>query len=76
MKTLDIIVGAVLVAAGLSWGLIGLFDFNIVETLFGEMTLLTRFFYVIVGIAAFYDIVTLKAIWKRWNINFQKPAHA
>ena len=76
MKTLDIVIGAVLVAAGLSWGMMGLFDFNIVATLFGETTPLTRFIYILVGIAAIYDIVTLKAIWKRWNIHFQKPAHA
>ena len=76
MKTLDIVVGALLIIGGLNWGLVGLFEFDLVATLFGEMSLFSRFIYALVGIAALYDIVTLKAIWKRWNIHFQEPAHA
>ena len=32
----------------LNWGLVGLFDFNLVEYLFGAGTLLTRIVYVLV----------------------------
>ena len=32
----------------LNWGLVGLFDFNLVEYLFGDGTLLTRIVYVLV----------------------------
>ena len=76
MKTFDIIVGIILVAAGLNWGMVGLFDFNIVAAVFGEMTFLTRLLYVIVGLAALYDVVTAKAIWKRWDVHFERHAHA
>ncbi len=41
----------VLVGA-LNWGLIGFFDFNLVEAIFGDMTLLSRIVYSTVGISA------------------------
>lgn len=45
-----------LMIGGLNWGLIGLFDFNLVTYLFGEMTTLTRIVYVAVGVSALYSI--------------------
>lgn len=45
----------VLVLVGaLNWGLVGILEFDLVATLFGEMSLLTRIIYAIVGIAALY----------------------
>lgn len=76
MKTLDIVVAVLLIIGGLNWGLVGLFDFNLVAFIFGEMTALSRIVYAIVGLAALYDLVMIKAIWKRWGISFHKPAHA
>ncbi len=76
MKKLDIIIGTLLVIGGLNWGLIGLFDFNLVAAIFGQMTFLSRMIYILVGFAAVYDIVTIKAIWKRWDIHLTTPSHA
>ena len=76
MKKLDLIVGALLIIGGLNWGLVGLFDFNLVAVIFGEMSAVSRIIYILVGLAAVYDVVMIKAIWKRWDIHFQKPAHA
>ena len=43
----------VLVLVGaLNWGLVGLFDFDLVSTIFGEMTTLTRVVYILVGLSA------------------------
>lgn len=36
----------------LNWGLVGLFKFNLVEWLFGPMSITSRAIYVAVGIAA------------------------
>ena len=36
----------------LNWGLVGLFNFDLVAFLLGEMTLWTRIIYVLVGISA------------------------
>jgi uncharacterized membrane protein YuzA (DUF378 family) len=49
---------AVLAVGGLNWGLIGAFDFNLVSTLFGDMTILTRTIYGLVGVSALYMIFT------------------
>lgn len=40
----------------LNWGLVGLFDFNLVEYLFGDGTLLTRIVYVLVLISGLVQI--------------------
>lgn len=40
----------------LNWGLVGLFDFNLVEYLFGDGALLTRIVYVLVMVAGLIQI--------------------
>jgi uncharacterized membrane protein YuzA (DUF378 family) len=44
---------------GLNWGLVGLFDFDLVATLFGEMSALSRIVYTLVGVSALWQIVPL-----------------
>jgi uncharacterized protein len=41
-----------LIVGGLNWGLVGLFKFNLVATMFGEMSLLARLVYVAVALSA------------------------
>lgn len=36
----------------LNWGLIGIFNFNLVSLLFGDMTVLSRIIYITVGVSA------------------------
>ncbi|MEO6256207.1 MAG: DUF378 domain-containing protein [Sphingomicrobium sp.] len=59
MRTLNLITLVLLIVGGLNWGLIGLFDFDLVATLFGEMTTLSRIVYVLVGISAVVQIGSL-----------------
>lgn len=40
----------------LNWGLVGIFNFNLVEFLFGNGTILTRVVYVIVAISGLINI--------------------
>lgn len=42
------------ILGAVNWGLIGLFSFNLVSFLFGEMSLLSRIVYVIVGTCGLY----------------------
>ncbi len=43
----------VLVIIGaLNWGLVGLFDFNLVETILGQWDIVERIVYVLVGLSA------------------------
>jgi uncharacterized membrane protein YuzA (DUF378 family) len=41
-----------LVVGGLNWLLVGLFDFNLVTAIFGDMSALSRLVYVVVGLSA------------------------
>ncbi len=67
MKTLDIIAAILLVIGGLNWGLVGIADFNLVTYVLGSMLMLSRIVFVIVGIAALYQIFQWKAIQTRWK---------
>lgn len=61
---LDLVALALLIVGGLNWGLVGLFDFDLVAFLFGQDSLLSRAVYVLVGIAAVYGIVTATKLAK------------
>ena len=76
MKTLDVIVWTLLAIGGLNWGLVGLFNFDLVAAIFGQMSILARIVYILVGLSAAYDIVAIKAIWKRWDMHLSTPSQA
>jgi uncharacterized membrane protein YuzA (DUF378 family) len=50
-----------LVVGGLNWGLVGLLDFDLVAALFGEMSLLSRLVYSLVGLSALWQLIPLFA---------------
>ncbi|AKB77028.1 DUF378 domain-containing protein [Methanosarcina horonobensis HB-1 = JCM 15518] len=52
----DLIALILVIVGGLNWGLIGLFDFNLVDAIFGVGSTLSRIVYIIVGLAALYMI--------------------
>jgi uncharacterized membrane protein YuzA (DUF378 family) len=68
MKKVDVIAAALLVVGGLNWGLVGLLNFDLVAKLLGEMSLLSRVVYSLVGLAALYQAASWKVIQKRWNM--------
>ena len=43
----------------LNWGLIGIFGFDLVSSIFGEMTIMTRIVYSLVGISAIVTALTM-----------------
>jgi len=51
-KTLSLIALILVIIGGLNWGLVGLFDLDVVAYLFGAMSIISRVVYVLVGIAA------------------------
>ncbi len=54
-----------LVIGGINWGLVGLFGFDLVATLFGDMSALSRIIYVLVGISAVYCLFAMPAVRRR-----------
>src|SRR3546814_13447608 len=59
MRTLNIVTLILLIIGGLNWGLVGLFEFNLVAAIFGEMSLLSRIIYILVGLSALWQIIAL-----------------
>ena len=55
MKVFNAIVLTLLIVGCINWGLIGLFNFNLVEMIFGSSTL-ARIVYTIVGLAGIFSI--------------------
>jgi len=57
MKALHMVAFTLLVVGGLNWGLVALFNMNLVETIFGGMGL-TNIVYILVGVSAVYIAAT------------------
>lgn len=55
-KTIDLVALALVVVGGLNWGLVGAFGFDLVATIFDEMSMTSRIVYILVGLAAVYMI--------------------
>ena len=63
MKALDLITLALVIVGGLNWGLVGLFDFDLVSAIFGEgadetarSSALSRIVYILVALSALWQI--------------------
>ena len=52
MQALKIITYILVLIGALNWGLVGLFELDLVALLFGDMTILSRIVYSLVGISA------------------------
>ncbi len=59
MQTLQKICLLLTIIGAINWGLIGIFDFNLVATIFGDATTLSRIIYSLVGIAGLVNIYLL-----------------
>ena len=67
MKSVDMIAAIFLFVGGINWGLVGLFNFDFVAWVFGNMSIFSRIIYILVAIGAIYDAVMWKAIQRRWE---------
>lgn len=59
MKIIDTIALILIIIGALNWGLIGIFELNLVEAILGSMTWLTRIVYILVGISGLWGIKLL-----------------
>lgn len=58
MKSLHTVAYLLLVVGGLNWGLVGLFNLDLVEMLFGAWPMLVTLVYILVGLSAVYEFAT------------------
>lgn len=56
METLQKSALVLTIIGAINWGLIGLFNFDLVATIFGDMSLLSRIIYTLVGVAGLVNI--------------------
>ena len=68
METLQKIALAFTIIGAINWGLIGLFNFNLVETLFTNMPMIQSIIYVIVGICGLINIGIYFVHFKKMDI--------
>ena len=54
MKVIDNIALILIIIGALNWGLVGIFNFNLVEAIFGGISAITRIIYILVGISGLW----------------------
>ncbi len=59
MKVIDKIALVLIIIGAMNWGLIGFFKFDLVATIFGEMSIISRIVYGLVGISGLWGIKLL-----------------
>lgn len=56
MKIVDYTALALVVIGAVNWGLIAFFSFDLVRVIFGDMSLMSRIVYALVGISGLYAL--------------------
>jgi uncharacterized membrane protein YuzA (DUF378 family) len=62
MRAINVLTLVLLIVGGLNWLLVGLFGFDLVAALFGEMSPLSRIVYTLVGLSALWQILVLLGV--------------
>lgn len=66
LNAIDWLVLILVIVGALNWGLIGAFGFDLVATIFGDMSFLSRVVYSLVGISAIALVVmTIPSLGRR-----------
>ncbi len=65
LNVFDWITLTLVIVGGLNWGLVGLFKFDLVATIFGDMSALSRVVYVLVGLSAVYVVIVLGKLCRK-----------
>ena len=55
-STIDWIALVLVIVGGLNWGLVGLFNFDLVAAILGDMSIISRVVYTLVGVSAIWAI--------------------
>ncbi len=60
MRSLNIVTLTLVILGALNWGLMGLFQLDVIATLFaGPQSTISRVLYILIGLSALYQIVPL-----------------
>jgi uncharacterized membrane protein YuzA (DUF378 family) len=54
LTVLDWVALVLTIIGGLNWGLVGIFNFDVVAAIFGVMSVISQIVYILVGLSALY----------------------
>ena len=63
MNILRIITILLILIGALNWGLVGIFGYDLVGSIFGNMSILSRTIYTLVGLSAIFLLLTERKIF-------------
>ncbi|WP_201839206.1 DUF378 domain-containing protein [Microvirga zambiensis] len=76
MKAFNIVTLVLVIVGAVNWGLVGLFQFDLVAALFGgQQTALARLVYVLVGAAGIFQVVMLMRLLSGETDDSQRTAN-
>ena len=73
MKGFNILTLVLVIVGGLNWGIVGLFDLDLVAAIFGAGSVLTRLVYVLVGLSALWQLVPLISAFRAEGTHASAP---
>jgi len=65
LNGLDWVALILVIIGGLNWALVGLFSFDLVAAIFGDMSVLSRIVYTLVGLSALYLLIVSGKLAKK-----------
>lgn len=77
LRGLDFLALILVVIGGLNWGLVGIFNFDLVKAIFGDLTILARIMYILIGVSAVYAAIRsphLAHLRERREVKEEAPA--
>jgi len=65
LTVLDLISLVLVIVGALNWGLVGFFGFDLVAAIFGDMSILSRIVYSLVGLSAVYTALIVSKLARK-----------
>lgn len=65
LNVVDWIALVLVIVGGLNWALVGIFKFDLVAWIFGDMSTVSRIVYILVGVAAVYMAIIAAKLGKK-----------
>lgn len=63
MHILSIIAYILVIVGAINWGLVGFFQFDLVAKIFGELSVISRIIYALVGLSGLFLLLTYRDIY-------------
>ncbi|MBU1036687.1 DUF378 domain-containing protein [Patescibacteria group bacterium] len=65
LSGLDWLALILIIIGGINWGLVGLFNFDLIAAIFGDMSALSRIIYTLVGLSGVYILAASNKLTRK-----------